>query len=98
MRLGLQLPDDHDDESGARDRRVRVELSVLLAAIVALGAGLLLLAPHADAKPKFMSEFAEAYPAAAGSNLDSCVLCHTDPARPREENLNNYGRDHARSS
>ncbi|MCP5116202.1 MAG: cytochrome c, partial [bacterium] len=40
-----------------------------------------------------MSGFAEAYPAAAGTPLDSCLLCHTDPARPREENLNNYGED-----
>ena len=86
------LPDDHDNRS-AGDRRRRGDLAVLLTAIFGLGAGLLLFAPQADAKPKFMSEFAEAYPTAAGTNLDTCLLCHTDPARPSEDNLNNYGRD-----
>jgi mono/diheme cytochrome c family protein len=75
------------------DRRRRIELAVLVAGLVAVAAGLLLSAPQANARPKFMSEFAEAFPAAAGSQLDSCALCHTDPARPREENLNNFGLD-----
>ncbi len=40
-----------------------------------------------------MSGFAEAYPAAAGTPLDSCLLCHTNPVNPGEDNLNNYGED-----
>lgn len=47
----------------------------------------------ADAKPKFLSAFTEAYPQAAGTQLDSCILCHTDPAHPGEDNLNQYGLD-----
>jgi mono/diheme cytochrome c family protein len=75
------------------DRRRRIELALLVAGLVAVGGGLLLSGPQANAKQKFMSEFADAFPAAAGSQLDSCVLCHTDPAQPREENLNNFGLD-----
>ena len=69
---------------------------VLVAAwvlLALLGAMVMLLAPHADAKQKFMSGFGEAFPDAAGSALDSCLLCHTDPVRPRESNLNTYGED-----
>jgi mono/diheme cytochrome c family protein len=64
-----------------------------LAVLVGLGVLVLVAAPRADAKQKFMSGFGEAFPAAAGSPLDSCLLCHTDPVRPREENLNSYGED-----
>jgi mono/diheme cytochrome c family protein len=75
------------------DRVSRPLLLAALAGLVVLGAMVLLQTPRADAKQKFMSGFGEAFPAAAGSSLDSCVLCHTDPARPREENLNQFGED-----
>jgi mono/diheme cytochrome c family protein len=78
---------------GCFDRGQRILLTSALAAILVLGATFLLLVPQADAKQKFMSGFAQAYPAAAGTALDSCLLCHTDPAHPRESNLNNYGAD-----
>ena len=61
--------------------------------VLVLGVVALWSAGPADAKPKFMSGFALAYPGAAGSALDSCVLCHTNPANPSEDNLNAYGRD-----
>ncbi len=68
-------------------------LGLAVAVLVFLGVMLLLLTPGADAKQKFMSGFAQAFPAAAGSALDSCVLCHTDPVHPGENNLNQYGQD-----
>ncbi len=68
-------------------------LAFLVAMVVMVGAGVTFLSPGAAAKNKFMSGFAEAYPHAAGTPLDSCVLCHTDPAHPGEDNLNNYGED-----
>lgn len=72
-------------------RPVFAAMSILFLAVV--GGVALFAAGPADAKPKFLSEFAQAYPNAAGSVLDSCVLCHTDPANPGENNLNAYGRD-----
>lgn len=75
------------------ERRRRLVLAAAWALLVALGAMVLLLAPRAEAKQKFMSGFGEAFPAAAGSALDSCLLCHTDAARPREGNLNQFGED-----
>jgi mono/diheme cytochrome c family protein len=86
-------PNAHADGFTAPDHRRRIELAILLAALTALGFGVLLSAPHAGAKQKFMSGFAQAYPAAAGTPLDSCLLCHTDPVHPGEDNLNNYGED-----
>ncbi|MBT8192661.1 MAG: c-type cytochrome [Acidimicrobiia bacterium] len=68
-------------------------LAAAWAVLGVLAAMLLLLAPGADAKQKFMSGFGEAFPSAAGSALDSCLLCHTDPMRPGEDNLNQYGED-----
>ena len=53
----------------------------------------MVLSPGAEAKQKFLSGFAQAYPAAAGTSLDSCLLCHTDPVHPGEDNLNAYGND-----
>jgi mono/diheme cytochrome c family protein len=64
-------------------------LTVLLVA----GLALVLSPPGAEAKQKFLSGFAQAYPAAAGTSLDSCLLCHTDPVHPGEDNLNAYGND-----
>jgi mono/diheme cytochrome c family protein len=61
--------------------------------LLILGSTFVLLSPGADAKQKFMSGFAQAYPAAAGTPLDSCLLCHADPVHPGEDNLNNYGED-----
>lgn len=83
----------NDGAVAAGYRQPRVELAVLLAVLVAVGVGLVLSAPQANAKQKFMSGFAQAYPAAAGTPLDSCLLCHTDPVHPEEDNLNNYGED-----
>ncbi len=64
-----------------------------LTLLLVLGSAFVLLAPGAEAKQKFMSGFAQAYPAAAGTPLDSCLLCHTNPVNPGENNLNNYGKD-----
>jgi mono/diheme cytochrome c family protein len=70
-----------------------LQLAFLLAAVLMVGVGFVFLTPGADAKQKFMSGFAQAYPAAAGTPLDSCLLCHTDPVDPDEDNLNDYGED-----
>ena len=53
--------------SASPERRRRIVLLVVWTMLVALGAMVLLLAPRADAKQKFMSGFGEAFPAAAGS-------------------------------
>jgi mono/diheme cytochrome c family protein len=71
----------------------RAELTLALAVVLILGVGFVFLSPGADAKQKFLSGFAQAYPVAAGTPLDSCLLCHTDPVHPGERNLNNYGED-----
>jgi mono/diheme cytochrome c family protein len=68
-------------------------MAFAVAALLVVGALFLLLVPRAEAKQKFMSGFAEAFPTAAGTALDSCLLCHTDPVHPRESNLNNFGED-----
>jgi mono/diheme cytochrome c family protein len=71
----------------------RAGLAGALTALLILGSAFVLLSPGAEAKQKFMSGFAQAYPAAAGTALDSCLLCHTNPVNPGENNLNNYGED-----
>ncbi len=71
----------------------RAGLAGSLTLLLVLGSVLVLLTPGAEAKQKFMSGFAQAYPAAAGTPLDSCLLCHTNPVNPGENNLNNYGED-----
>ena len=74
-------------------RRRLLGFATLTAMVLLLSAGFLLLSPRVVAKQKFMSLFAQAYPAAAGTPLDSCLLCHTNPAAPDEDNLNRYGKD-----
>jgi len=85
---------DESSDFGARlHRRRLLGFATLTAMVLLLSAGFLLLSPRVVAKQKFMSLFAQAYPAAAGTPLDSCLLCHTNPAAPDEDNLNRYGRD-----
>jgi len=78
--------------AGAGRRRL-LGIAVLAAMVLVLSVGSLLMSPRVDAKQKFMSLFPQAYPVAAGTPLDSCLLCHTDPTAPDEDNLNRYGRD-----
>jgi len=94
MARWLRSSDEIADGSAAPQRSGRNELAFLLTAILVLSAGLLFLgSPEAGAKTKFLSAFAQAYPNAVGSPLDSCALCHTDPAHPSENNRNQYARD-----
>ena len=76
-----------------RTQPAGLRLAFLLVAGLLVGVGLVLLTPGAQAKQKFMSGFAQAFPSAAGTPLDSCLLCHTDPVHPGENNLNDYGDD-----
>lgn len=85
------MSDDTVGRSAIPQVASRPAAVALVSAILAFG--LVLAVPVAEAKQKFMSGFAEAYPEAAGTSLNSCLLCHTDPSRPREENLNSYGED-----
>jgi len=85
--------DESSDFGALLHRRRLLAFATLTAMVLLLSAGFLLLSPRVVAKQKFMSLFAQAYPAAAGTPLDSCLLCHTDPAAPDEDNLNRYGRD-----
>jgi len=86
--------DEIADGFPAPQRSRRGDLAYLLMAILVLGAGLVFLGPPgAEAKTRFLSAFTEAYPNAVGTPLDSCVLCHTDPVHPSENNRNQYARD-----
>ncbi len=87
-----QFDEIGEGPSNSRGSR-RAGLLASLTVLLVLGSAFVLLSPGAEAKQKFMSGFAEAYPAAAGTSLDSCLLCHTNPANPGENNLNNYGKD-----
>jgi len=40
---------------------------------------MLLLAPQVMARPSYLSTFESTYPAAAGSRIDACNLCHNSP-------------------
>ena len=92
MARWLRSSDEIADGFPTHRRSWRRE-SALLTLLLAVGLALVLLSPGADAKQKFLSGFAQAYPAAAGTSLDSCLLCHTDPVHPGEKNLNGYGND-----
>lgn len=91
MARWLGSSDEIADRSPAPPRRVQLTMTVIM--VLFIGAAFVLLSPGADAKQKFLSGFAQAYPGAAGTPLDSCLLCHTDPVHPGEDNLNNYGED-----
>ena len=80
------------DALTSRGWRRAVPAGSLLLVLV-LGSTVMLLSPRAEAKQKFMSGFGQAFPAAAGTQLDSCLLCHTNPVNPGEDNLNTYGED-----
>ncbi len=61
--------------------------------VVALASLVILLAESpVSAEPEFLTAFGQRYPAAAASQLNGCLLCHTT-ADPTEENLNQYGDD-----
>ena len=86
-------------KTDAHSGRWRLRIAAATLAAAALTAAWYLLAPTpAAAEPSVMSGFAAAYPAAAGTPLDSCLLCHTNPAAPTEDNLNRYGKDWEESS
>lgn len=85
--------DEIADGFPALPRSRRGEAAFLLMLALVVGLGFTLFAPSAEAKQKFLSGFSQAYPAAAGTPLDSCLLCHTDPVHPGEDNLNQYGQD-----
>ncbi len=86
--------DEIADGSPAPRKSWRGEAAFLLVVALVLGAGLVFLGPPgAEAKTQFLSAFTQAYPNAVGTQLDSCVLCHTDPVHPSENNRNQYARD-----
>ena len=55
----------------------------------------LLVAPQAMARPNYMSTFETTYPAAAGSRIDACNLCHNSPGGG--DARNSYGLSYASS-
>ncbi|MGC8781918.1 MAG: multiheme c-type cytochrome, partial [Anaerolineae bacterium] len=70
-------------------------LGALLLGCIALGSALLLFVGRpapAQAKSSYLAAFISAYPAAAGSKLESCNLCHTASIRT----LNPFGTDYRR--
>ncbi|MDR9449600.1 MAG: c-type cytochrome [Acidimicrobiia bacterium] len=93
MARWLRSSDEIADGFPAPPRSRRGEAAFLLMLALVVGLGFTLFAPSAEAKQKFLSGFSQAYPAAAGTPLDSCLLCHTDPVHPGEDNLNQYGQD-----
>ena len=93
MARWLRSSDEIADGSPTLRRSGRRAPAIALILILVAGFSLMVLSPSAEAKQKFLSGFAQAYPAAAGTSLDSCLLCHTDPVHPGEDNLNAYGSD-----
>ena len=89
LRSSDEIADGSPDHRWSR----RLEPALALVVLLVVGIVLVLSSPRADAKQKFLSGFAQAYPSAAGTPLDSCLLCHTDPVHPGEDNLNAYGSD-----
>jgi hypothetical protein len=59
---------------------------MLLVLVVAL-----LLVPGASAGDSYLSSFETAYPAAVGSRIDKCGVCHINPNRGGARNI--YGSD-----
>jgi hypothetical protein len=55
----------------------------------------LLLAQQVMARPSYLSTFEKTYPAAAGSRIDACNLCHNSPAGG--DARNSYGLSYASS-
>jgi mono/diheme cytochrome c family protein len=72
--------------------RYGLAFATVLAATAALLA--VMAEPPAQAKSRFLSEFGQVYPAAAASQLNGCLLCHTSP-NPSGDNKarNPYGDD-----
>jgi hypothetical protein len=56
---------------------------------------MLLLAPQVMARPSYLSAFETTYPAAAGSRIDVCNLCHNSPEGG--DARNSYGLSYASS-
>ena len=56
---------------------------------------MLLLAPQVMARPSYLSTFEKTYPAAAGSRIDACNLCHNSPGGG--DARNSYGLSYASS-
>jgi hypothetical protein len=56
---------------------------------------MLLLAPQVIARPNYLSAFETTYPAAAGSRIDACNLCHNSPEGG--DARNSYGLSYASS-
>lgn len=72
-------------------RRSMWLIAGVMAAVLAATALLTVDKPApAQATSNFLTAFDESYPAAAGSKLNACQLCHTTGTEP---NLNAYGRD-----
>jgi len=56
---------------------------------------MVLLAPQVMARPSYLSTFESTYPAAAGSRIDACNLCHNSPEGG--DARNSYGLSYASS-
>ena len=97
MARWLRSSDEIPDGFPPLRRSWRNKLAFLLTGILALGAGLLFLgSPEADAKSRWLSDFADTYPAAGASQLNSCLICHTDSSPSgNNKGRNAYGEDWA---
>ena len=56
---------------------------------------MLLLAPQVMARPSYLAAFEKTYPAAAGSRIDACNLCHNSPGGG--DARNSYGLSYSSS-
>ena len=56
-----------------------------------LATAILLTAPVANAKSSYMTSFTNAYPAADGSRIDNCLLCHANANPSSNSSRNAYG-------
>ncbi len=78
----------------ARAGRWRLPGTIALSGVALLAVLLVVIArpAPAQAKSNYLAAFISAYPAAAGSKLESCTLCHTASI----PNLNAFGADYRR--
>jgi hypothetical protein len=58
---------------------------------IAVSVMMLLLTPAAFAKSSYLTSFTNAYPAANGSRIDSCQICHTNSDPDVDSARNAYG-------
>ena len=72
----------------------RRSVTILLSSAVFVIAVVLAVGGTAYAVPSYLTSFESAYPAAVGSKLDACLLCHVNP-NPGPTARNPFGSDFA---